>query len=141
MGKRKYWLVFLLVSIASIGLIYAAIEFDARRTDNCLQINPHKWTPACAADAEIRAQNGDMKAMSDLYAAYPNLNRRDRGFYWLMMLAERGDLGALDHAAVFCNEDPLLSRSKVLELLNKHLTGKPEREEFLKILNEKCPAA
>jgi hypothetical protein len=138
MGKLTRWLI--LTPIACIGLIYVGIEYDAKRTDNCAQINAYKWTPACAADAEIRAQNGDMKAMSDLYAVYPNLNRRDRGFYWLTELAKRGDAGSLHHMAAFCNEDPLLSRPKVLELLNKHLNGKPEREEFLKILNEKCPA-
>jgi hypothetical protein len=137
MSKRKLWS--LALSLVVLGFLYVGLDAYINRTSHCFEIAPEKWNQACADHAETLALQGNEQAMGGLALAYPNLNNRDRGYFWRLALAERGNIGSLYSSAYLCEKHASLTRQKVLELINRHVTDQTQKVELIKILDNTCP--
>ncbi len=138
MSKRVRWgiLILFLVAVIASFSIYAYVN----RTKHCFDVDPDTWNLACADHAETLAQQGDEPAMGALATAYFNLNNQERSYYWRRKLAERGNLYAIDSSAYLCGKHSSVSRSNVLELIDRYIGDDSKKVEIRKKLDKACPA-
>ncbi len=137
MSKRTRWS--LIISLAVGGLTCIWFYVYINRTCRCFEVDPNTWNQACADYAEVAAQKGDTRAMAALSLAYSNLNNRDRGFYWQSVLAEQGSIDAIRRSAYLCRRHPSLTRSKVLQLIERYVKYSEQKAEFMEMLDKNCP--
>ena len=137
MSKRTRWIVMISLAVAGLACIWFYVYIN--RTCRCFETDPDKWNQACADYAEVIAQKGNTRAMAALSLAYSNLNNRDRGFYWQSVLAELGSVDSIRRSAYLCRHHPSLTRSKVLQLIERHVKYSEQKAEFMEILDKYCP--